>query len=185
MALHVARDSTLWVGGPVRDNRVYRFSASGDALGAWGVSGTGPGQLQQISAIATLPDGSVVVACTGTELGIQIFTPEGVYLRGFGRHDVGPGNVSFPSGVVTTDDARIWLSDELRQTVQVYDAEGAFLEMFGGMGQAAGDFLYPSAIATDGRRRIAVAEREGGRVQVFIRKEGGDAPRSEAASAGN
>lgn len=185
MALHVARDGGLWIGGPARDNRVYRFSPSGEALGAWGVSGTGPGQLQQIAAIATLPGGDVIVVCTGTELGIQIFTPDGVYLRGFGRHDVGPGNVSFPSGVVATDDARIWLSDELRQTVQVYDAQGAFLGMFGGMGQAAGDFLYPSAIATDGRRRIAVAEREGGRVQIFMTKEGGDAPRSEAASTGN
>jgi hypothetical protein len=104
----------------------------------WGVSGTGPGQLEQVAAIATLPDGSVVIACTGTELGIQIFTPDGVYQRGWGRHDVGPGNVSFPSGVVATDDARIWLSDELRQTVQVYDAQGTFSNT--GMG-AAGDFL--------------------------------------------
>ena len=185
MAIHVARDGALWIGGPVRDNRIYRFSTSGEPLGTWGVSGTAAGQLQQISGIATLPDGNVVVACAGTELGIQIFTPDGVYVRGFGLHDVGPGNVSFPSGVVTTDDGRIWLSDELRQTVQVYNSEGTYLGMFGGMGQAAGDFLYPSAIATDGRRRIVVAEREGGRVQVFMTKEGGDAPRLEAASAGN
>ena len=184
MAVHVARDGGIWVAGPVRDNRIYRFDAAGKALGVWGVSGTGPGQLQNIAAIATLPDGSVVVACASTELGIQIFTPDGVYLRGFGKHDVGPENVSLPSGVIATDDARIWLSDELRQTVQVYDAQGSYLGMFGGMGQAAGEFLYPSAIATDGRRRIAVAEREGGRVQVFTTREGGDETRSDAAPAG-
>lgn len=184
MAVHVARDGGIWVAGPIRDNRIYRFDSDGKFLGAWGVSGTGPGQLQNISAIATLPDGGVVVACASTELGIQVFTPDGVYLRGFGKHDVGQENVSLPSGVAATDDARIWVSDELRQTVQVYDARGTFLGMFGGMGQAAGDFLYPSAIATDGRRRIAVAEREGGRVQVFTTKKGGDATRSEAAAAG-
>ena len=185
MAVHVARDGGIWVAGPIRDNRIYRFDAAGKPLGVWGVSGTGPGQLQNISAIATLPDGGVVVSCASTELAIQIFTPEGAYVRGFGKHDVGPENVSFPSGVGVTDDGRIWICDELRQTVQVYDAQGSFLGMFGGMGQAAGDFLYPSAIATDGRRRIAVVEREGGRVQVFTTKEGGDAPRSEAAAAGD
>ncbi len=120
-----------------------------------------------MTSIAELAGGNIAVACARTELGVQVFTLSGDFIRGFGRHDIGPGNVSLPSGIAGTADGRIWVTDELRQIVQVFDAEGTFLGAFGGSGLAPGSFLYPSALATDGDSRIAVAERESGRVQIL------------------
>jgi DNA-binding beta-propeller fold protein YncE len=145
-----------------------------------GSAGHGPGQLSAITAIAELPDGSIAVACAQTELAVQIFDPTGKYLRGFGRHDIGQGNFSVPSGITATPDGRIWVSDELRQIVQVFNSEGQFLGSLGGGGLAPGEFLYPSALASDGGERLAVAESVGARFQVFSIASAGDGVETEA-----
>jgi hypothetical protein len=86
---------------------------------------------------------------------------------GFGVHDIGMGNFSFPSAVASTQDGRIWVSDEIRQVIQVFDSTGQFLGMLGGQGQRPGEFLYPSALACDDGGRLAVTERVGRRLQLL------------------
>jgi hypothetical protein len=109
-----------------------------------------------------------------TKLAVQLFSADGVYETGFGIHDIGHGNFSVPSGIASTSDGRIWVSDEVRQVIQVFDHEGIFIGMLGGFGIAAGDLNYPSALVGDGRNRLAVAEREIGRVQILIANGGGE-----------
>ena len=179
-AVHVSRLGDIWIGGPPRDDRVYRFGASFESLSVWGESGAGRGRLKNITAITTLPDGDVVVACASTELAIQIFSPEGAFRFGFGVHDLGPGNFSLPSGIAATDDGRLWISDEIRQNVQVFDSQGGYIGSFGGKGLGPADFLYPSALASDGHATVAVAEREAGRIQIFHLTEGGEGSESKS-----
>lgn len=174
-ALCVMPSGELLAAGPPGDDHVYRISQALAVTGTWGRSGTAPGELSAVTGLAVLPNGNIVVSCAKTDLAVQIFSPGGEYRTGFGRHDIGHGNFSLPSGVATTVDGRIWVADELRQTVQVFDKEGLYLGMFGGKGLAAGDFHYPSALASDGRSRLAVAEREAGRVQLLTVCGGGDA----------
>ncbi|HET9251618.1 MAG TPA: NHL repeat-containing protein [Candidatus Eisenbacteria bacterium] len=173
-ALHVSRTGDVWVGGPPRDDRVHRFDASLDSVSVWGESGAAAGSLKNITAITTLPDGDVAVACAGTELAIQIFSPDGTFRFGFGVHDLGPGNFSLPSGIAATDDGRLWISDEIRQNVQVFDLKGTYIGAFGGKGLGPSDFLYPSALASDRKATVAVAEREAGRIQIFSVIGGGE-----------
>lgn len=173
-AIHVSRTGDVWVGGPPRDDRVHRFNASLDSVSAWGESGATPGRLKNITAITTLPDGDIAVACASTELAIQVFSQEGTFRFGFGVHDLGPGNFSLPSGIAATDDGRLWISDEIRQNVQVFDLKGTYLGSFGGKGLGPSDFLYPSALASDRKATVAVAEREAGRIQIFSVIGGGE-----------
>ena len=112
-------------------------------------------------------DGRLVVACQGTDLAVQVFDVAGQYQFGFGRHEVGPGNFSFPSGVAVTADGRIWTCDEIRQVIQVFDDHGTFLEMLGGGGFRPGEFQYPSALTGDGGSLLAVVERVGNRLQLL------------------
>ena len=113
------------------------------------------------------PNGEIVVLCDGTELVVQRFDSTGGFVAGFGRHELGPGNFSYPSGVAITADGRIWTSDELRQTVQIFDSAGTFIGMAGQGGLDPGSFLFPSGVASDGHGRLAVIERVGARLQVF------------------
>jgi len=175
----VARDGKILVAGSGSHGRIYLFASDFTPIGSWGEAGSQPGHLNGIAAIAELPGGNIAVACMQTELAVQIFTPAGEYVRGFGSHEIGPGNFSLPSGIATTTDGRIWVGDELRQIVQVFDSSGTFLGALGGGGSAPGAFQYPSALATDGATRLAVAERVGGRFQLFTILGRGDDPESE------
>jgi len=161
------RDGSILVASRGEPARIHRFDARGRWLGVWGQPGAGPGQLSKITALAEAPSGEIVVACDGTELVVQRFDSTGRFVAGFGRHELGPGNFSFPSGLAITDDGRLWVSDELRQTVQIFDSNGRFLGMAGQGGIDPGSFTYPSGVATDGRSRLAVVERVGARLQVF------------------
>lgn len=173
-ALAVTPQGGLLVAGPPGDDRVYRYDSSFHLIATWGVRGEQPGQLNAISGLAFLADGRIGVACVQTKLAVQLFSADGVYQTGFGVHDIGHGNFSVPSGIASTSDGRIWVSDEVRQVIQVFDHEGTFIGMLGGFGIAAGDLNYPSALVGDGRNRLAVAERELGRVQILIANGGGE-----------
>jgi DNA-binding beta-propeller fold protein YncE len=113
------------------------------------------------------PDGSIVVLCLDTNFAVQRFTNDGAYVSGFGLHDIGTGNVSFPSGIAVTGDGRLYVTDELRQIIQVFDERGAVIARFGGGGLLPGEFQYPSALASDGKDYLAVVERVGARLQLL------------------
>lgn len=166
-AVAVGPGGAIYAATSGEGSRIFRFGADYAPAGSWGEPGTGPGHLHSVTALGVLADSTIAVACGRTDLGVQIFTPTGGYLRGFGTHELGPGNVSLPSGVLGTSDGRIWVCDEIRQSLQVFDSRGAFLELAGGRGAAPGEFAYPSAIASDGKGLIAVTDRELGRVQVL------------------
>lgn len=179
VAVTVARDGSIYVGTTAEESRVHRFLPDYSPAGSWGDQGTAPGQLHAITALAELADGSIAVACARTEVGIQIFTPDGSYVRGFTTHELERGNVSLPSGVMGTPDGRIWVVDEIRQLIQVYDRDGDFITALGGKGLAPGYFMAPSSLAADGKGLIAVTDRASGRFQVL------HISNSEEVSAGN
>jgi DNA-binding beta-propeller fold protein YncE len=167
-ALAVGPDGTIYVASSGEGSRIHRFGANYAPAGAWGEPGAGPGHLHSVTALTVLPDSTLAVACSRTELGVQIFSGEGVYRRGFATHEMGPGNISLPSGVVGTPDGRIWVCDEIRQSVQVFDRDGSFITQAAGEGAAPGEVSYPSSFVTDGRGLIAVTERLLGRLQVLV-----------------
>ena len=166
-ALAVGPDGTIYAASSGEGSRIHRFGADYAPAGSWGEPGAGPGQLHSVTALAILPDSTLAVACSRTELGVQIFTGDGAYLRGFATHEMGPGNVSLPSGVVGSPDGRIWVCDEIRQSVQVFDRDGNFITQATGEGTAPGEVSSPSSFVTDGRGLLAVTERALGRLQVL------------------
>ena len=166
-ALAVAADGTIYVGTASEASKIYRFRPDYRADGSWGEQGNEPGRLLGVSAICVLKDGSVAVACERSDLAVQVFSPSGAYLRGFGSHDVGDGNFSLPSGLVSTADGRLWVLDEIRQTILVFDAQGTLLTKEGHRGAGPGELAHPSSMTYDGGNLIALTDREIGRAQVF------------------
>jgi sugar lactone lactonase YvrE len=98
---------------------------------------------------------------------VQVYEPDGRYLTGFGRHDSGWENFSFPAGIAVTNSGDIWIVDALRQVASCFDLQGRFLSYLGGKGTELGAFTFPSAVATDGEGLVFVLERGGNRLQCF------------------
>ena len=167
-ALAVGVDGTIYVGTTAEPSRIYRFRPDYAPAETFGEAGEGPGQLHNVTAIAELPDSTIAVACARTELGIQIFTRAGEYLRGFGTHELGRGNLSLPSGVAGSAGGRIWVCDEIRHSLMVFEQNGGIVAEFGGRGSAAGEFAHPSSLASDGKGLIAITDRELGRFQILF-----------------
>lgn len=147
--------------------RVHVFDADLRHLASWGETGTDSTRLANITALAVDSDGRVFVACTGTMLGVQVFNVSGGFLFGFGRHELGPGNFSLPSGIAFAAGGRVCVSDAIRQVVQVFGPDGTFEGVLGGFGVGPGEFREPSALAGDGRGVLALAEKSGSRFQVL------------------
>ena len=166
-AVAVTKSGEILVAAGGERARIHRFDARYRPLGCWGEPGREPGHLEAITGIAALPDGRCAITCATTRLAVQVFTPAGEFVRGFGLHEIGPGNFSYPSGVTATADGRLWVSDEIRHSVQVFDGAGSYLGAVGGQGTAPGEFLYPSALSGDGRELLAVSERVGNRYQLL------------------
>ncbi len=179
VAVACAHDGTIYVATTAEVARVYAFRADFVPAGSWGVSGDEPGQLDGVTSLTELPEGSLAIACVRTKLGIQIFTPTGAYLRGFGAHEMGPGNVSLPSGIVSTADGRIWVTDEVRGGILIFDKDGGFIMQAGTAGIAPGEFNHPSSLAIDGKGLMAVTEWGSGRFQLLT------ILKSEEVSSGN
>jgi len=74
----VAPDGTVYV-ADMDNNRIQRFSATGQFLGQWGFLGSGDGQFVYPDGIAVAPDSTVYVADTGNDR-IQCFSATGQFL---------------------------------------------------------------------------------------------------------
>lgn len=117
--------------------------------------------------------GRIYVTNACASLMVRIYSPEGEFIRAFGKHDAGFENFAVPAGIAVMRDGRLWIVDTIRQVVSCFDQEGNLLTMMGGKGSQPGAFEYPSAVATDGESRLFVLERQGNRYQCLqINSEG-------------
>jgi DNA-binding beta-propeller fold protein YncE len=123
-----------------------------------------------VQAIAVDADGTVYVADATATPCIQVFSPEGKFVRGWGAHDAGPHNFSLPAGLALDGEGRVIVVDTMRSAITVFTKEGNFLSRHGGQGRQPGAVSYPTDIASNGKEKIYVVERLGSRLQVFEEK---------------
>lgn len=153
-------------------------SSDGKILRQWGREGSGEGEFDYPSGIAVLPfpdgGGEIVVADTRNSR-IQMFTPDGKFLRQWGQKGSGEGEFDFPDGiaVLPLPDGRteIIVVDTHNHRIQVFTSRGKFLRQWGLRGSEEGEFNTPGGVAvlslSNGRREIVVADMGIHRIQVF------------------
>jgi DNA-binding beta-propeller fold protein YncE len=123
-------------------------------------------RFQAVEAIAVDRDGNIYVA-DARAVPLQVFAPDGTFLRGWGRHEMGPQNFSLPSGITVDGAGRVIVVDTLRQVLSMFTGEGEFLGRFSGFGSQPGAVAFPTDVAADGEGRIYVVERVGNRLQIL------------------
>ncbi len=143
-ALAVGPDGNLYVTD--FSQRVTVISPVGKVLRRWGRPGTGPGEFKFISfdastptdvigKIAAGPDGKVYVSDSGNAR-IQVFTPQGRFVRQFGSFGSGKGQFLHPFDVAADKAGNIYVADDQAETVAKFSPGGDVIWRIGG---ASGD----------------------------------------------
>lgn len=139
----VAPSGDIYVSDGYAGTRIHRFSATGEAKGAWGGTGSGPGEFDNPHAVWVLDDGRVLVADRGN-LRIQVFTADGDYITEWPDFD-------HPADIYVDRDGIVHVTDEAPRLSAV-TTEGAWV------GRARPTLNTPHTVYGDSRGNLYLSE---------------------------
>jgi YD repeat-containing protein len=181
----IASNGSLWVSDS-GNNRLEEFSSSGtfiEAIG-WGVTnneakfqictsschvgikGSGAGQFYSPAGIAINQSTGNIYEADATNSRIQQFNEKGEFIRSFGVHGTGPGQLEQPNGLAIDAAGNLWVVDTSNARIEEYSAAGGFMYEFGSAGSGNGQLSSPMTIAVSGEH-LYVVEYGNSRVQEF------------------
>lgn len=177
--LAVAKDGTLFV-ADTRNHRVQHFKTDGTLINTFGsfgdnsTGGAGAGLFNEIWGIAIGPDGNIYLSDTWNHR-IQVFTPDGNFVRMWGTFGQGDKPDSFwgPRALAFDSKGRLYIADTGNKRIAVFNTDGTFVTQFGSAGMELGQFDEPTGLAIDSNDQIYVADTWNQRVQVFVADETG------------
>lgn len=127
---------------------------------------TKPGDFSKPTNVAVDQDGNLYVADTMNDR-VEIFDPDGSFIRTFGKNGDGPGYFARPKGIAIDSDGHVWVADAMQNRVQVFDQHGRLLIWMGGPGLLPGQFSALAGLTIDKQNRVFTTEQYPGRVQMF------------------
>ena len=148
------------------NNRIQKFTESGQFVAQWGTAGAGPGQFATPESIATDAAGNVYVADKGN-FRVQKFTSEGAFVGQWGSHGSGAGQFETTEGIATDSAGNVYVADAGNARIDKFSSAGAFLTSWGGLGTGPGRLDSPDSVATDAAGNVYVADSGNDRVQKF------------------
>jgi DNA-binding beta-propeller fold protein YncE len=156
----------------VADTHFYRvlvYSSQGELLFQIGdgVQGTTPGRFGYPTDVVIDRAGNFYVSDYGENDRIQVFSPEGKWLRQWGGHGYDPGQFLRPRAMAIDAADRIFVADSCNHRIQVFDTEGKLLARWGRRGTAPGEMSYPYDVAIGPDHCLYVCEYGNQRVQKF------------------
>ncbi len=161
----------LYVADPGRkaseEHSVKIFDLEGNLVGRIGSGkGQAPGQLYFPTYLALDRSGNLYVTST-MNARVDVFSPEGRYLKSIGERGNAFGMFDKPKGVAVDPAGNIYVVDSGWSNVQIFDPQGQVLLFFGGRGGHPGLLRNPTAIWIDKNNRIYVADFLNNRVGVY------------------
>jgi len=151
-------------------DRVQGFRAgSREPFLSFGHPGTRDGEFNRAEGLGLGPDGRIYVADSCNHR-IQIFSPDGKWLKTCGHAGRGPGEFSYPYDVRVDQEGRQYVCEFGNSRLQILDANQQPLEILGGPGTQPGQFNNPWSIALDSHWNLYVADSGNHRVQKFVRR---------------
>ncbi len=121
--------------------------SNGQEIGRIGQEGGGAedGQFVRPLGIDVDRQGRVIVG-DALKARIQIFSPDGELLMGFGKLTTAIGEFVRPKHLATDVDGRIYIVDAAFQNVQVFNHQGKLLTWFGNVGDHPGAMFLPVGV---------------------------------------
>ncbi|HID86420.1 MAG TPA: TIGR03663 family protein, partial [Anaerolineae bacterium] len=145
------------------------------SLAAWGMQGSGPGQMVNPKDLALDAEGNIYVVDSGNHRVVK-FDAAGNFLTQWGGQGSGPGQFKDDPWGIGVDSERGWVyvADTWNHRIQKFDLEGNVIAQWGtfvdtgGMATGeAGKFWGPRDIAIDAEGNLYVTDTGNKRVQKF------------------
>lgn len=158
----------------VADTHFYRilvYSREGELLFQIGdgVQGATPGRFGYPTDVVTDKAGNFYVSEYGENDRIQVFSPDGVWLRQWGGHGYDAGQFLKPRAIAMDEEERLYVADSCNHRIQVFDTQGNLLKVWGTRGDAPGQMSYPYDLSFGPDGFLYVVEYGNHRVQKFTR----------------
>jgi DNA-binding beta-propeller fold protein YncE len=132
-----------------------------------GVQGATPGRFGYPTDVVIDKAGNFYVSEYGENDRIQVFSPEGKWLRQWGGHGYELGEFLRPRALAIDDQDHIYVADSTNNRIQVFDTQGKLLNHWGGKGEGSGELYYPFDLAIGPDKCLYVCEYGNSRVQKF------------------
>ncbi len=149
------------------EHNVKIFSLDGKLLGHIGKGqGNDPGMFMFATYVAVDGEGNVFVTDTLNNR-VQMFDPNGKYVRTIGGNGDAPGMFARPKGVALDSFGNLYVADSGWSNVQIFNRKGQVLLFFGGRGPMPGLLRNPTAVAISRDNHIYVGDYINHRVEVY------------------
>ncbi len=167
------------------DHDVKVFNLQGKFLGKVGLGkGNVDGAMLYPTFLTVDSKGDLYVSDT-LNARIQVFDPNGKFVRKFGSRGTDFGQFDNPKGVALDSFGNAYVVDSGWSNVQIFNTEGKILLFFGGRGTYPGLMQNPTVIAIDKNNRIYVGDNLNHRVNVYqlVNTTAADSHPKDAAAA--
>lgn len=151
-AVLVDKSGEVWItdnsGAEGKGQQVIKFSPDGKELmrlGKPGIAGDGPDTFNQPDAVAIDKDADIFVA-DGHSIGtgnarIVKFSKDGKFIKQWGGHGSGPGQLERPHDISIDSQGRIFVADRGNRRIQIFDQDGKFIDQWQQFGRPSGLFI--------------------------------------------
>jgi len=139
-------------------SRVLRYSREGKYLGDLGLgTGESPGYVIKPRVVHVDRHGNIFVSDQKKDKPrIQVFSPEGQFLRIFAEKGIQPGQILRAHGLAFDSQDRLYVVDVDAMRINIYDHNGEFISTWGNDGADLGEFNAPHGIAMDANDDVFV-----------------------------
>jgi sugar lactone lactonase YvrE len=185
-ALAIGPDGNLYVTDG--SQRVTVISPAGKVMRRWGKPGTAPGEFKFIGGDPTTPanvngkitvgrNGMVYVSDSGNAR-VQVFSPQGRFIRQFGSLGSQKGQFLSPGDLVVDGSGNLYVADDQSQTLAKFSPTGKVIWQIGGSSSSDQDLLGHFHLATidahgrlvmvnDDQHRVLYIDPSGHKVDAF------------------
>jgi DNA-binding beta-propeller fold protein YncE len=148
--IRVDRNGFLWITDAQArrglGHQVFKYTRDGQllmTLGTKGVAGEGPDTFNGPTDVAVAPNGDVFVADGHVNSRIVKFSPDGRFIKAWGRKGTGPGEFDLPHTMYFDSRGRLLVGDRSNRRIQIFDQEGTFIDQWTQFGSPSGIFIAP------------------------------------------
>jgi hypothetical protein len=158
-----AATQRFWVVDTGND-RVQRFSSAANLELQFGEEGSGDGQFDEPTGIAT--GTFTYVVDTGNDR-VEKFVSAGEYKGKFGQTGSGDGQFKEPTGIAVDSKGFVWVVDSGNNRIEKFNSSGEYKSKCGETGSGNGQFKEPTGIAIDYKDNIWVVDSGNNRIEKF------------------